>query len=77
MVAKSTVRTYGVNQDFQCVEGIWLHRNSRQIHFFRKYPILLNMCATYSELPSYIRTTEIIIKKTNTAFIRMNLRIEK
>ena len=33
MVAHFTMRTYGVNQAFRLVEGIWLHRNSRQIRF--------------------------------------------
>ena len=31
MVAHFTMRTHGVNQAFQFVEGIWLHRKSRQI----------------------------------------------
>ena len=57
MVAHFTMRTYGVNQAFQFVEGIWLHRKSRHIRFFfRKRPILLHTCATCSELTSYIRT---------------------
>ena len=45
MVAHFTMR---VNQAFRFVEGIWLHRKSRQIRiYFRKRPILLyNMCAT-------------------------------
>ena len=30
MVAQNTVRTYGVNQVFPFVKGIWLHRKSRQ-----------------------------------------------
>ena len=34
MEAKNTVRTHGVNQVFRFVEGIWLHRQSRQIRFF-------------------------------------------
>ena len=34
MVAHFTMRTYGVNQAFQFVEGIWLHQKSRQIWFF-------------------------------------------
>ena len=34
MVAHLPMRTYGVNQAFQFVEGIWLHRKSRQIRFF-------------------------------------------
>ena len=29
-----TMRTYGVNQAFRFVEGIWLDRKSRQIRFF-------------------------------------------
>ena len=37
--------TRGVNQVFRFVEGIWLHRKSRQI---------FHSCATISELPSYI-----------------------
>ena len=28
------MRTYGVNQEFRFVEGIWLGRKSRQIQFF-------------------------------------------
>ena len=51
-------RTYGVNQVFRFVEGIRLHRQSRQIRIFiRKktyfYPIRALTC---SELPSYINT---------------------
>ena len=34
MVADLTMRTYGENQAFRFVEGIWLHRKSRQIRFF-------------------------------------------
>ena len=34
MVAHFTMRTHGVNQAFRFVEGIWLHRKSRQIRFF-------------------------------------------
>ena len=56
MEAQNTVRTYGLNQVFRFVKGIWLHRNSRIIFFSRKRPILLHMCATCSELPSYIST---------------------
>ena len=52
MVAHLTMRTYGGNQAFRFVEGIWLHRKSRQIrNFFRKRPILLHTCTTCSELP--------------------------
>ena len=34
MVAHYTMRTYGVNQYFRFVEGIWLHRKSHQPDFF-------------------------------------------
>ena len=34
MVAHFIMRTPGVNQAFRFVEGIWLHRKSRQIRFF-------------------------------------------
>ena len=34
MVAHLTMRTHGVNQAYRFVEGIWLHRKSRQIRFF-------------------------------------------
>ena len=45
MEAQNTVRTYGIKQVFRFVEGIWLHRKSRQIRFFRKRQILLHMRA--------------------------------
>ena len=62
MVAYFTMRTHGVNQAFHFVEGIWLHRKSRQIRFiFRKRPILNNTCPTCSELPSYISTMGISV----------------
>ena len=34
MVAHFPMRTFWVNQEFLFVEGIWLHRKSRQIRFF-------------------------------------------
>ena len=34
MVAHLPMRTHGVNQAFRFVEGIWLHRKSRQIRYF-------------------------------------------
>ena len=41
IVAHFTMRTHGLNQAFRCVEGIWLHRKSRQIRkYFRKRLIL-------------------------------------
>ena len=36
MVAYSTMRTYGVNQAFRFIEGLCLHRKSRQIRFLGK-----------------------------------------
>ena len=47
MVALNTVRTY------RFVEGIWLHRKSSQIRFFRKRPILHYTCATCLFLNKY------------------------
>ena len=54
MVAHFTMRTYELNQAFRFVEGIWIHRKSRQIRKKRKRLILHHLCTTYSELPSYI-----------------------
>ena len=58
MVAENSVRTYGVNNLFRFVKGIWLHRQTRYIRFFfsRNSHVLLHTCATFSELPSYIST---------------------
>ena len=52
------ISLYGINQAFRFVEGMWLHRKSRQIrHFLSKNPpILHHTCATCSELPSCMRT---------------------
>ena len=59
MLAQNTVLTYGVNQVFRFVEGIWLRRKSHQIrNCFRKRPILLHECAICSELPSTERERE-------------------
>ena len=52
MVAHLTMRTHGVNQAFRFVDGIWLHRKSRQI----RNTSILHTCVTCSELPSYIST---------------------
>ena len=52
-----TMRTYGVNQAFRFVEGIWLHQKSRQIQFFAwKRPNLHNACAARAQLSSNIST---------------------
>ena len=51
------MRTYGVNQVFRFVEGIWLRRQGCQIlNIFRNRPALLHKCAECFKLPSYIRT---------------------
>ena len=57
MVAQNTVRTNKVIQVYQFVEGIWLHRKSRQIGKDLFYVIC--------ELPSYIITMQakILIRK--------------
>ena len=48
MVAQYTVRAYRVNQVIRFIEGIWLHRQSRQIRYiFRKGPILLHTRAQH------------------------------
>ena len=60
MVTHFTMRTYGVNQAFQFVNGIWIHRNSRQIRFLLKRPVLLYIRATSSELPYHTRTMNIL-----------------
>ena len=36
MVAQDTVCTYEINQVFQFVKCIWLHRKSRQTQFIRE-----------------------------------------
>ena len=41
MVAYFTMRTYGVDQEFRFDAGIWLHRKSGQIRFFRKIPFFI------------------------------------
>ena len=56
MVARKTVRTYGVNMVFR-FRGIRLHRQSRQIRKKNRItPLLLHTSATCSELPYYIST---------------------
>ena len=44
MVAHSTMRTYGVNQEFRFDEGIWLHRKSGQIRFFFQKILVFTSC---------------------------------
>ena len=58
MVAGFTLRTHGVDQKFQFVEGILVtSKESSNLIFFRKRPNLHHACAC-SELPSYISTIE-------------------
>ena len=47
-----------VNQVFRFVEGIWFGYIKKVVKsdFFTEKPILLDMCATCSKLPSYIST---------------------
>ena len=47
MAAHFNMRTHGVNQAFRFVEGICLHRESRQIRFFCKRPILQHVRAQH------------------------------
>ena len=59
MVAHLTMRTHGVNQAFRFVEGIWLHRKSRQIRFFFGIrPSFRHSCATLNGQPSNIKTMD-------------------
>ena len=57
MIPHFTMRTYGVNQKFRFVEGIWSHRKGHQIRTFSgKKTCLHHTCATCAELPSYKST---------------------
>ena len=48
------MRTYGVNQVFRFVEGIWLPRKSRQINKKSEKTYFSSDVRNSSELPSYI-----------------------
>ena len=57
MVDHFTMRSHGVNQAFRFVEGIWLHRKSRQIRFFfGKRACFHHLCAMWNDQPSNIKT---------------------
>ena len=57
MKAQKTLHRLRPNHVFRFVEGFRLNRESRQIRKKNlKIPILLDACATCSELPSYIST---------------------
>ena len=59
MVAKNTVRTHGVNRLFRFVNGMWLRCVIKFYIFFGK--VIFHTCTTCSELPSFIRTINIIM----------------
>ena len=55
MAAHYTMRTYGVNQAFRFVEGIWLHRKSRQTIFIFGYDLFYIIRAQHVlSYPSYM-----------------------
>ena len=47
MVAHFTMHTHGVCQAFRYLEGIWIHRKSRQIHFFFVKDLIYILCAQH------------------------------
>ena len=62
MVAHFTMRTHGVNQAIRFVKAFgYIERVVKSGFFFRKRTILLNMCPTSFELPSYISTVANIL----------------
>ena len=54
MVAHLTMRTHGVNQAFQFVEGILLHRKSRHIRFFLSEKDLVFIIRAQSEMSNHL-----------------------
>ena len=66
LVAQNPVRTYQVNQAFRFVSKAFrfIDRVVKS-DFFQKSVILLQTCATCSELPSNISTMVLIFIKTN------------
>ena len=55
MVAHFSMRTHGLHQALRFVEGIWLHRKSRQLRFhFSEKDLVFFIRATLNEQPSYI-----------------------
>ena len=71
MVARNTVKTYGVNQAFRFIEGICLHRQSRQPRFLFSEKTYLDriyftsLCAPCFELPPCLLTMTKKGKKAN------------
>ena len=54
MVAHMTMRTHGVDQAFRFVEGIWLHRMSRQIRFFFSEKDLVFIIRAQREISNHL-----------------------
>ena len=54
MVGHFTMRTHGVNKAFRFVEGIWLHRKSRQIRFFFSEKDLVFIIYAQSEMSNHL-----------------------
>ena len=54
MVAHFPMRTHGVNQIFRFVEGIWLHRKSRQIRFFFSEKDLVFIIRAQREMSNHL-----------------------
>ena len=54
MVDHFTMRTHGVNQAFRFVEGIWLHRKSRQIRFFLSGKDLVFIIRAQREMSNHL-----------------------
>ena len=54
MVAHFTMRTHGVNQAFQFVEGIRLHRKPRQIRFFFSAKDLVFIIRAQREMSNHL-----------------------
>ena len=54
MVAHFTMRTHGVNQAFQFVEGIWLHRKSHQFRLFFRNKDLVYLIRAQREMSNHL-----------------------
>ena len=68
MVAQFAMRTYGVNQAFRLVEGIWLHRKGRQVrNIFLGKDFFYFICAQHVlsyhliKVPSMVPSTTVVI----------------
>ena len=54
MVAHFIICTHGVNQAFRFVEGIWLHRKSRQIRFLSSEKDLVFIIRAQREMSNHL-----------------------